>query len=100
MAQAYRTSGLQIKSAQGLKYVNHMREMRTYAVVFICDNNNKRISYKESSEKDPDGGSNPRWNFDVMFHIDINKAQQHGLGLVVTCEAHVAPFTPPGHNYR
>ena len=88
MAQAYRTLELQIKSAQGLKYVNHTSEMRTYAVVFICDNNNKRISYEANSEKDPDGGSNPRWNFDVMFSIDINKAQQHDLGLVVRLMSH------------
>ena len=68
--------------------VNHMREMRTYVVVFICDNNNKRISYKANSEKDPDSGSNPRWNFDVMFNIDINKTQQHSLGLVLRLMSH------------
>ena len=85
---AYRTLRLQIQSAQALRYTNYIRGMRTYAVVFICDNNNKRIFYKANSEKDPDGGSNPRWNFDVMFNIDINKAQRHGLGLVVRLMSH------------
>jgi hypothetical protein len=89
---AYRTLELQIRSAQGLKYVNHIRDMRTYAVVFICDDNNNRISYEAKTEygagPGPDGGSNPRWNFDVMFNIDIEKAQQHGLALVVRLMSH------------
>ncbi len=89
---AYRTLKLQIKSAQGLKYVNHITDMRTYAVVFISDDNNIRISYEAKTEygagPGPDGGSNPRWNFDVMFNINIEKVQQHGLALVVKLMSH------------
>ena len=85
---AYRTLKLQIQSAQALRYTNCIRGMRTYAYVFICDRNDKRISHKAKTKKDRDGDTNPKWNFDVMFSINIPKAEEHSLTLVVKLMSH------------
>ena len=85
---AYRTLKLQIQSAQALRYTNYIRGMRTYAYVFICDGNDNCISHKAKTDKDRDGDTNPKWNFDVMFSIDIPRAEQHSLTLVVKLMSH------------
>ena len=85
----YRPLELVIQSAQGLKYVNHFKKMKPYALVFICDNNNNLISYEAKTVVDKDGGSNPIWNSHVKFNnIDIAKAQQNRHALVVKLKSH------------
>lgn len=84
----YRPLEIVIQSAQGLKYVNHVKKMKPYAVVFICDDNNNPISSMNNTAVDKDGGSNPKWNFLVKFNINIAKAQQNRHDLVVKLKSH------------
>ncbi|KAL0005983.1 hypothetical protein SO802_013544 [Lithocarpus litseifolius] len=74
---------LVIQSAQGLKYVNHLKKMKPYAVVFIRDHNNILHSPERKTSIDSEGGSNPTWNFKVKFTINLAIAQENHLDLVV-----------------
>ncbi|KAL4636947.1 hypothetical protein ACB092_03G045200 [Castanea dentata] len=80
---SYRPLELVIQSAQGLKYVNHFKKMKPYAVVFICDHNNILHSSERKTSVDSEGGSNPTWNFNVKFTINLAIAQENHLDLVV-----------------
>ena len=84
----YRPLEIVIQSAQGLKYVNHVKKMKPFADVFICDDNNNPISSMNNTAVDKDGGSNPKWNFPVKFNINIAKAQQNRHDLVVKLKSH------------
>ena len=72
-----------IQSAHGLKDVNHVTTMKPYAIVSIRDNQNNPISTEEKTPEDTAGGSNPTWNFPVTFNLDITKAKESSLELVV-----------------
>ena len=80
---SYRPLELVIQSAQGLKYVNHLKKMKPYAVVFIRDHNNILHSPERKTSVDSEGGSNPTWNFNVKFTINLAIAQENHLDLVV-----------------
>ena len=72
-----------IQSAQGLKYVNHLKKMKPYAVVFIRNHNNILHSSERKTSVDSEGGLNPTWNFNVKFTIDLAIAPENHLDLVV-----------------
>ena len=72
-----------IQSAQGLKDVNHVTTMKPYAIVSIRDNQNNLHSSEEKTPEDTAGGSNPTWNSPVTFNLDITKAKESNLELVV-----------------
>ena len=74
---------LVIQSAHGLKDVNHVTTMKPYAIVSIRDNQNNPISTEEKTPEDTAGGSNPTWNSPVTFNLDITKAKESSLELVV-----------------
>ncbi|KAL0005987.1 hypothetical protein SO802_013548 [Lithocarpus litseifolius] len=57
--------------------------MKPYAVVFIRDHNNILYSSKRKTSVDSKGGSNPTWNFNVKFTINLAIAQENHLDLVV-----------------
>ncbi|XP_023882884.1 protein SRC2 [Quercus suber] len=80
---SYRPLELVIQSAEGLKYVNHFKRMKPYAVVFIRDHNNILHSPERKTSVDSEGGSNPTWNFNVKFTINLAIAQENHLDLVV-----------------
>uniref|UniRef100_A0A2N9J6J4 C2 domain-containing protein n=1 Tax=Fagus sylvatica TaxID=28930 RepID=A0A2N9J6J4_FAGSY len=84
----YRSLEIVIQSAQELKYVNHVKKMKPYAVVFICDDSNNPISSLENTAVDSDGDSNPKWNFPVKFNINIAEAQKNSHVLVVKLKSH------------
>ena len=72
-----------IQSAHGLKDVNHVTTMKPYAIVSIRDNQNNLHSSEEKTPEDTAGGSNPTWNSPVTFNLDITKAKESNLELVV-----------------
>ncbi|XP_065638330.1 uncharacterized protein LOC136071220 [Quercus suber] len=74
---------LVIQSAHGLRNVNHMTTMKPYAIVSIRDNQNNLHSSEEKTPEDTGGGSNPTWNSPVTFNLDITKAKESSLELVV-----------------
>ncbi|KAF3976586.1 hypothetical protein CMV_000264 [Castanea mollissima] len=74
---------LVIQSAHGLRNVNHMTTMKPYAVVSIRDKQNNLHSSEEQTPEDAGGGSNPTWNSTVTFKLDITKAKESSLELVV-----------------
>ncbi|KAK7817401.1 protein src2, partial [Quercus suber] len=80
---SYRPLELVIQSAQGLKYVNHVKKMKPYAVVFIRDHNNVLHSSERKTSVDSEGGSKPTWNFNVKFTISLAIAQKNHLDLVI-----------------
>ncbi|XP_023906148.1 protein SRC2 [Quercus suber] len=80
---SYSPLELVIQSAQGLKYVNHVKKMKPYAVVFIRDHNNVLHSSERKTSVDLEGGSNPTWNFNVKFTINLAIAQENHLDLVI-----------------
>ncbi|XP_065636625.1 protein SRC2-like [Quercus suber] len=80
---SYRPLELVIQSAQGLKYVNHLKKMKPYAVVSIRDHNNIPHSSESKTSVDSEGGSNPTWNCNVKFTISLAIAQENHLDLVV-----------------
>ena len=80
---SYSPLELVIQSARGLKYVNHLKKMKPYAVVFIRDHNNIPHSSDRKTSVDSEGGSNPTWNFNVKFTINLAIAQENHPGLVV-----------------
>ena len=80
---SYKPLELVIQSAQGLKYVNHVKKMKPFAVVFIRDHNNILHSSNRKSSVDSKGGSNPTWNFNVKFTINLAVAKENCLDLVV-----------------
>ena len=57
--------------------------MKPYAVVFIRDHNNILHSPERKTSVDSEGGSNPTWNFNVKFTINLAIAQENHLDLVV-----------------
>ena len=73
---------------QGLRNIHHvhqLRKMNLFALVSIWDNNNNLCS-RSSQEKtsiDSVGNTKPKWNFHVTFNIDITRAQENHLALVV-----------------
>ncbi len=79
----YRPLEIEIQSAQGLKHVNRFKKMKTYAVVFICDNNNNPSSSEKKTAVNKNRGSDPSWNFLVKFNIHITKKQKKHHALVV-----------------
>ena len=74
---------LVIQSAQGLRNVNRVTTMKPYALVSIRDNHNNLYSSEEKTPEDAEGGSNPTWNSPVTFNLDITKAKESNLELVV-----------------
>nr|XP_023882879.1 uncharacterized protein LOC111995196 [Quercus suber]POE72546.1 protein src2 [Quercus suber] len=74
---------LVIQSAKGLKDVSHVTPMKPYALVSIRDNQNNLHSSEEKTQEYTEGGSNPTWNFSVTFNLDITKAKESSLELVV-----------------
>ncbi|KAL0005991.1 hypothetical protein SO802_013552 [Lithocarpus litseifolius] len=74
---------LVIQSAHGLRNVNHVTTMKPYALVSIRDNHNNLYSSEEKTPEDTEGGSNPTWNSPVTFNLDITKAKESNLELVV-----------------
>nr|POF01973.1 protein src2 [Quercus suber] len=74
---------LVIQSAQGLRNVNRVTAMKPYALVSIRDNHNNLYSSEEKTPEDTEGGSNPTWNSPVTFNLDITKAKESNLELVV-----------------
>ena len=85
---SYRPLEFVVQSAQGLKYVNHLTKMKPYAVVFIRDHNNILHSPERKTSVDSEGGSNPTWNFNVKFTINLAIAQENHLDLVVKLKSH------------
>ena len=83
MACHYKPLEVEIESAQGLPYVNHLIKMKSYAVVYIWDIKNNLRSNKEPSSVYTLDGSNPTWNFKVRFHIDLTLARENHYALVV-----------------
>ncbi|KAK7842013.1 protein src2 [Quercus suber] len=57
--------------------------MKPYALVSIRDNQNNLHSSEEKTPEDTGGGSNPTWNSPVTFKLDITKAKESSLELVV-----------------
>ena len=74
---------LVIQSAHGLRNVNRVTTMKPYALVSIRDNHNNLYSSEEKTPEDTEGGSNPTWNSSVTFNLDITKAKESNLELVV-----------------
>ena len=74
---------LVIQSAQGLRNVNRVTPMKPYALVSIRDNLNNLHSSEEKTPEDTGGGSNPTWNSQVTLNLDITKAKESNLELVV-----------------
>ncbi|KAL4636945.1 hypothetical protein ACB092_03G045000 [Castanea dentata] len=74
---------LVIQSAHGLRDVNRVTKMKPYALVSIRDNQNNLHSSEEKTPEDTGGGSNPTWNSPVSFNLDITKAKESSLELVV-----------------
>ena len=74
---------LVIESAHGLRNVNRVTTMKPYALVSIRDNQNNLHSSEEKTVEDPGGDSNPTWNSPVTFNLDITKAKESNLELVV-----------------
>jgi len=83
MACDYKPLEVEIESAQGLPYVNHFTDMKSYAVVYIWDIKKNLRSNKVPSSVYTADGSNPTWNFKVRFHIDLAIAKQNHYALVV-----------------
>ena len=88
MGSIYKPLEVEIESAQGLPYVNHITKMKPYAVVYIWDIKNNLRSKKELSSVYTAGGSNPTWNFKVRFHIDLTKAKENHYALVVKLKSY------------
>ena len=80
---SYRPLELVIQSAEGLKYINHLQKMKPYAIVSIQDHNNILHSPKRKTSVDSKGGSNPTWNSNIKFTINLAIAQENHLDLVV-----------------
>ncbi|KAF3976585.1 hypothetical protein ACB098_03G033400 [Castanea mollissima] len=74
---------LVIQSAHGLRNVNHLTTMKPYALVSIRDKQNNLHSSEEKTPEDAEGGSNPTWNCPITFNLDITKAKESSLELVV-----------------
>ncbi|KAL0005993.1 hypothetical protein SO802_013554 [Lithocarpus litseifolius] len=74
---------LVIQSARELRNVNRVTTMKPYALVSIRDNQNNLHSSEEKTPADRGGGSNPTWNSPVTFNLDITKAKESNLELVV-----------------
>ncbi|KAL4636946.1 hypothetical protein ACB092_03G045100 [Castanea dentata] len=74
---------LVIQSAHGLRNVNHLTTMKPYALVSIRDKQNNLHSSEEKTPEDAEGGSNPTWNSPITFNLDITKAKESSLELVV-----------------
>ncbi|XP_065636627.1 protein SRC2-like [Quercus suber] len=54
--------------------------MKPYAVVFIRDHNNILHSSERKTSVDSEGGSNPTWNFNVKFTINLAIAKENCFG--------------------
>ncbi|XP_075659751.1 uncharacterized protein LOC142629622 [Castanea sativa] len=74
---------LVIQSARELKNVNRVTTMKPYALVSIRDKQNNLHSSEEKTPEDAEGGSNPTWNSPITFNLDITKAKESSLELVV-----------------
>ncbi|KAL4634074.1 hypothetical protein ACB092_04G171000 [Castanea dentata] len=78
----YRALELVISSAKDLTNVNRITTMKPYAEVSICDSQDKALTPVQKSPH-PERGSNPTWNFQVTLYIDVAKAKENSLALVV-----------------
>ncbi|XP_075669748.1 protein SRC2-like [Castanea sativa] len=61
--------------------------MKPYAEVSICDSQNKALTPVQKSPHS-ELGSNPTWNFHVKLYIDVAKAKENSLVLVVKLMSH------------
>ncbi|KAK7829896.1 protein SRC2-like [Quercus suber] len=78
----YRALELVISSAKDLTNVNSTTTMKPYVEVSICDSQNKDLTPVQKSLHS-ERGSNPTWNFQVKLYIDVAKAKENSLALVV-----------------
>ncbi|XP_065620742.1 protein SRC2 [Quercus suber] len=78
----YRALELVISSTKDLTNVNSTTTMKPYVEVSICDSQNKDLTPVQKSLHS-ERGSNPTWNFQVKLYIDVAKAKENSLALVV-----------------
>ena len=61
--------------------------MKPYAEVSICNSQDKAFSPVQKSSHS-EHGSDPRWNFQVKLYINVAKAKENNLALVVRLMSH------------
>ena len=83
----YRALELVISSAKGLTNVNSITKMRPYVEVSICDSQDKALTPMQKSPHS-EHGSDPTWNFQVKPYIDVAKAMENSIALVVRLTSH------------
>uniref|UniRef100_A0A2N9J998 Uncharacterized protein n=1 Tax=Fagus sylvatica TaxID=28930 RepID=A0A2N9J998_FAGSY len=70
----YRRLEIVIQSALGLKCVNPDKEVKPYAVVFICNNNNNRISAEHKTGNIASPSQNLYWTVDNIVSAMVVSA--------------------------
>lgn len=83
-----------ISSAKGLTNVNSMTTMKPCAEVSIFDSQNKALTPVQKSPHS-ELGSNPPWNFHIQLYIDVAKAKENSLVLVVKLMSHRISHVAP-----
>ena len=73
----YRPLEIKVLEAKGLKDVNFFSTMDVYVVVTISGD--PRTAQKTPVDKD--GGTSPKWNYQMKFNVDDALALQNGIGL-------------------